>query len=190
MTPVHWAADPLSAGEPPPMQTPAPHVPAPQFEHVAPLLPHAVAAPPGWQVPVESQQPMQLAALHPTVASGVVIELSSVVVASPASSPASSPVVASPPSSALASPSSPASSPTPLLVPTGLPLDAPLLLPKPVPPLLPLLVELPVFVGEVPSSPEFALLELDPHPAAMAPDTVKQASRDREALVIDRFLSQ
>jgi hypothetical protein len=168
------------------MQTPAPHVPAPQFEHVAPLLPQAVAAPPAWQVPVESQQPTQLAALHPAGASAAVIELS-LVVASPPSSPASSPVVASPPSSALAS--SPASSPTPLLVPTGLPLDVPLLLPKLEPLLLPLLVELPVFVGDVSPVPEFALLELEPQPAAMAPDTVKQASRDREALVIDRFLS-
>jgi hypothetical protein len=185
VTPVHWAAEPLSRGAPPPMQTPGPQVPAPQFEHVAPLLPHAVVAPPAWQAPVESQQPAQLAALQPAAASGDVIELSPLVVASPASSP----VVASPPSSALASLSSPASSPTPLLVPTGLPLDVPLLLPKPVPLLLPLLVELPVFTGGVPLSPEFGLLELEPQPAAIAPDTVKQASRDREALVIDRFLS-
>ena len=61
---MHWLLDPLSAGGPPPMQTPAPQVPAPQLEQAIPLEPHAVVAPPGAQVPVESQQPTQFDVVH------------------------------------------------------------------------------------------------------------------------------
>jgi hypothetical protein len=51
----------------PPVQTPSPS--AVQFTHVCPTVPHAFEPVPGWQFPVESQQPEHVAALQPCTCS-------------------------------------------------------------------------------------------------------------------------
>jgi hypothetical protein len=122
----------------PPVHTPGPQVPEPQFEHAFPFAPQTAAAPPGWHMPFESQHPMQF--------SGPQVPASVVEVDPSSPRVASSPVVASPPSSPASPPSSPASSPCGTVVSSPRPLDDPLLEPPLLdPPLLefrpPLLLE-------------------------------------------------
>jgi hypothetical protein len=67
--PLLEADDPLDELEPPELLThpPAVHVwvATVQSTHVAPAAPHKVSVTPGWQVPAESQQPLQAAHVAP-----------------------------------------------------------------------------------------------------------------------------